>query len=61
MTSVATIDQNQLENKPGFVKKESTDCNYPIYLEAALERYWENTKIDVAGWASFKRLVLLEA
>ena len=59
VTRVATADQSQVHNDIRFIMKQSEDCNYPIYVEEPLEKYWNMTKIDVAGWSAFKRLVLI--
>jgi hypothetical protein len=60
VTSVATAEKTQIHNRTGFSEREIPDCNVPVFLEDSLERLWGQTKIDVAGWAAFKRLVLLE-
>jgi hypothetical protein len=37
------------------------DCKYPVYIEKRLEpNLWGKAKIDVAGWANFKRLVIVQ-
>ena len=58
---MTAVDRSKLHGENRFIQKHLEDCNYPIYLEKDLENLWGKTKIDVAGWAAFKRLVLLEA
>ncbi|WP_280178700.1 hypothetical protein DSAG12_04625 [Promethearchaeum syntrophicum] len=34
---------------------------YPLYLQKELEHLWgSKTKIDVAGWSAFRRLVIIQ-
>ena len=59
MRSVAQTDEKQVQGQSGFEVRTLDGIDYPIYLEKKLEGIWENATIDVAGWAAFKRLVLV--
>jgi len=57
---VAPANEDMIQDKAGFDIKETEDCKYPVFLDKRLSHLWDQTKIDVAGWSSFKRLVLIE-
>ena len=58
---VAPANEDMIQDKSGFDVMESEDCKYPVFLDKKLAHLWTQSKIDVAGWAAFKRLVLIEA
>lgn len=49
-----------IQDKDAFEIKESEDCHYPVYIDKRITHLWDQVKVDVAGWAAFKRLVLVE-
>ena len=60
VTNVAPADKSQIKDDSAFAIKSIENCKYPIYLDKRVSGLWERSKIDLAGWSSFKRLVLLE-
>jgi len=61
MRTVAPADESMIRDPSEFSIKTVPDFKYPLYLEKRLEYLWGKTTIDLAGWAAFKRLVLLDA
>ena len=62
VTSVVPADLSQIPDKDPFIQKTMQDFHYPLYLQKELEHLWgSKTKIDVAGWSSFRRLVIVQA
>ena len=60
VTSVVAEDKANIEDPGKFSVKKVDGCNYPIYLQKGLESIWGRAKIDVAGWSTYRRLVVLE-
>ena len=61
ITSVVPADLSQIPDKDPFTEKTMQDFQYPLYLQKELEHLWDSkTKIDVAGWSAFRRLVLIQ-
>ena len=59
--SVVPADLSQIQDKDPFTQKTMQDFQYPLYLQKELEHLWDSkTKIDVAGWSSFRRLVIVQ-
>ena len=62
VTSVVPADLSQIPDKDPFTQKTMQDFQFPLYLQKELEHLWDSqTKIDVAGWSSFRRLVIVQA
>ena len=60
VVNVLPVNKSQIPDSTQFVIKEMDDCKYPLYLEKHLEHLWATGQIDIAGWAAFRRLVLLQ-
>ncbi|WP_457558575.1 hypothetical protein [Candidatus Harpocratesius sp.] len=58
---VAPASEEMVQDKNAFEIKKAEKFKYPIYLDKRLAHLWTQAKIDIAGWAAFKRLVLIEA
>ena len=53
------INKSQIQDDSQFLIKQVEDCKFSIYLEKNIEHLWNRATIDVAGWAAFRRLVLI--
>ena len=60
VTNVAPADKSQIKDDSAFSIKNIENFNIPLYLDKRVTGLWGRSKIDLAGWSSFKRLVLLE-
>lgn len=58
--NVAPAAKIQVLNPDNYTKFDLKDCHYPVWIEKHLENLFNMTKVDVAGWGSFRRLVLLQ-
>ena len=57
---VAPADEEMIQDKDAFEVKKTEECKFPIYIDKRIGHLWGQAKIDLAGWAAFKRLVLVE-
>ena len=61
VVNVLPVNKAQIPDDSKFLIKEVEGCKYPLYIEKHLGHIWEKSEIDVAGWSSFRRLVLIDA
>jgi hypothetical protein len=57
---VLAVDKSKIPDETKYTIKTLENCTYPLFVEKNLEYLWGRAEIDVAGWAAFRRLVLLE-
>lgn len=60
VNSVSPAEKDQIKDEGQFIIKNEPECPFPIYVEKKLEGLWNKAKIDVAGWSTFQRLVILQ-
>ncbi|WP_162306672.1 hypothetical protein DSAG12_04220 [Promethearchaeum syntrophicum] len=48
-----------LANDTEFIIKNGSKCLVPIWIEKNLQYLVDNTKIDVAGWSTYRRLIVI--
>ena len=58
VTNVTPVESNQVSNPSQYAKKCLDNCDIPVLIEENLITAWDNWIIDLAGWATFQRLML---
>ena len=60
VNTVTPAEKDQIRDEGQFSIQKVPECDVPIYVEKKLEGLWNKAKIDVAGWSTFQRLVILQ-
>jgi len=47
------------DSESGYIIKNGSKCHVPIWIEKNLQYLVEKTVIDVAGWSTFLRLIVV--
>lgn len=58
VTQVMPVEESDIPDPSTFVVKEQD--GWQFYVDKAVERSIGKMTIDVAGWSTFKRLIILE-
>lgn len=60
VNSVEVAEKAQIREASKFVIKKFDGTDYSVYVDKNLESLWNRAKVDIAGWSSFQRLVLVQ-
>ncbi len=58
--NVAPADREQVIQPDNYIEKSIPECKFPIFFEMNLQHLYETARIDVVGWAAFRRLALIQ-
>ena len=57
--TASLVDKKMLANDAEFIIKNGSKCLVPIWIEKNLQYLVDKTIIDVAGWSTFRRLIVV--
>ena len=57
--TASIVDKKMLANDSNFIVQNGLKCLVPIWIEKNLQYLVDKTTIDVAGWSTFRRLIVV--
>lgn len=57
--TASLVDRKMLLNESEYIIKNGSQCLVPIWIEKNLQYLVDKSIIDVAGWLTFRRLIVI--
>ena len=57
--TASLVDKKMLVNESEYIIKNGSKCLVPIWIEKNLQYLVGKSTIDVAGWSTFRRLIVV--